>query len=79
MAFTEVLASGKALNAENMEEVYTVFGLDKEQTTTLEVYLQEYFSRIMKKLKELDYEKAKVKKLKSQKTPFKQSSKANSQ
>ena len=79
LAFTEVLASGKALNAEDMEEVYTVFGLDKEQTTTLEVYLQEYFSRIMKKLKELDYEKAKVKKLKSQKTPFKQSSKANSQ
>ena len=79
LAFTEVLASGKALNAENMEEVYTVFGLEKEQTTTLEVYLQEYFSRIMKKLKELDYEKAKVKKLKSQKTPFKQSSKANSQ
>ncbi|MEY3401591.1 MAG: hypothetical protein RLZZ86_1206 [Cyanobacteriota bacterium] len=79
LAFTEVLASGKALNAADMEEVYTVFGLDKEQTTTLEVYLQEYFSRIMKKLKELDYEKAKVKKLKSQKTPFKQSSKANSQ
>ncbi|MDB9458280.1 SDR family oxidoreductase [Dolichospermum circinale CS-1225] len=79
LAFTEVLASGKALNAEDMEEVYTVFGLEKEQTTTLEVYLQEYFSRIMKKLKELDYEKAKVKKLKSQKTPFKQSSKANSQ
>ncbi len=79
LAFTEVLASGKALNAADMDAVYTVFGLDKEQTTTLEVYLQEYFSRIIKKLKELDYEKAKVKKLKSKKTPFKQSSKANSQ
>jgi uncharacterized protein YbjT (DUF2867 family) len=79
LAFTEVLASGKALNAENMDEVYTVFGLDKQQTTTLEVYLQEYFSRIMNKLKQLDYEKAKTKKLKSKKTPFKESSKANSQ
>ncbi|MFM6280581.1 MAG: 3-beta hydroxysteroid dehydrogenase, partial [Dolichospermum sp.] len=51
----------------------------KEQTTTLEAYLQEYFSRIIKKLKELDYEKAKVKKMKSKKTHFKQAPKANSQ
>jgi len=79
LAFTEVLASGKALNAEAMDEVYTIFGLDKQEATTLEAYLQEYFSRIMKKLKELDYEKAKIKKLKNKRTPFKQSSKANSQ
>lgn len=79
LAFTEVLASGKALNAEAMDEVYTIFGLDKQETTTLEAYLQEYFSRIMKKLKELDYEKAKIKKMKNKRTPFKQSSKANSQ
>ncbi|MEH2420699.1 MAG: SDR family oxidoreductase [Nostoc sp.] len=78
LAFTEVLASGKQLNA-SMDEVYTVFGLDQQQTTTLESYLQEYFSRIMKKLKELDYEKNKTKKQKPKKTPFKQSSKVNSQ
>ena len=78
LAFTEVLASGKELNAP-MDEVYTVFGLDQQQTTTLESYLQEYFSRIMKKLKELDYQKNKTKKQKPKKTPFKQSSKANSQ
>ncbi|MEH1909098.1 MAG: SDR family oxidoreductase [Nostoc sp.] len=78
LAFTEVLASGKQLNA-SMDEVYTVFGLDQQQTTTLESYLQEYFSRIMKKLKELDYEKNKNKKQKPKKTPFKQSSKVNSQ
>ncbi|MEH2314774.1 MAG: SDR family oxidoreductase [Nostoc sp.] len=78
LAFTEVLASGKELNAP-MDEVYTVFGLDQQQTTTLESYLQEYFSRIMKKLKELDYQKNKTKKQKSKKTPFKQSSKVNSQ
>ena len=79
LAFTEVLASGKALNAEAMYEVYTIFGLDKQQNTTLEVYLQEYFSRIMNKLKQLDYEKAKSKKLKSKKNAFKESSKTNSQ
>jgi uncharacterized protein YbjT (DUF2867 family) len=69
LAFTEVLASGKSLNA-SMDEVYQVFGLDQQQTTTLESYLQEYFSRIMKKLKELDYEKNKTKKQKTKKTPF---------
>jgi len=78
LAFTEVLASGKQLNA-SMDEVYIVFGLDQQQTTTLESYLQEYFSRIMKKLKELDYQKNKTKKQKPKKTPFKQSSKANRQ
>ncbi|HYW20526.1 MAG TPA: SDR family oxidoreductase [Nodularia sp. (in: cyanobacteria)] len=80
LEFTEVLASGKPLNAP-MDEVYQVFGLDQGQTTTLESYLQEYFSRIMKKLKELDYEKNKSrnKKQKPKKSPFKQSSKVNSQ
>ncbi|MBD2204915.1 SDR family oxidoreductase [Calothrix sp. FACHB-1219] len=79
LAFTEVLASGKPLNA-SMDEVYQVFGLDPQQTTTLESYLQEYFSRIMKKLKELDYEKNKAKKQKSnKKSPFKQPAKINGQ
>ncbi|MBE9197436.1 3-beta hydroxysteroid dehydrogenase, partial [Synechocystis sp. LEGE 06083] len=55
LAFAEVLASGKALTAE-MAPVYEQFGLDPKETTTLESYLQEYFGRIIKKLKELDYE-----------------------
>jgi uncharacterized protein YbjT (DUF2867 family) len=75
LAFTEVLASGKALNAP-MDEVYQVFGLDPKDTTTLESYLQDYFSRIMKKLKELDYQKNKGKKKKEKRSPFK---KVNSQ
>jgi uncharacterized protein YbjT (DUF2867 family) len=77
LAFTEVLASGKPLNA-SMDEVYKVFGFDVSETTTLESYFQEYFNRIMKKLKELDYEKNKSKNKKQQpkRTPFK---KANSQ
>jgi uncharacterized protein YbjT (DUF2867 family) len=75
LAFTEVLASGKPLTA-SMDDVYATFGLDRNETTTVETYLQEYFSRIMKKLKELDYEQTNTKKQKSKKTPFK---KVNSQ
>jgi uncharacterized protein YbjT (DUF2867 family) len=55
LAFAEVLASGKALTAD-MAPVYEEFGLDPKETTTVESYLQEYFGRIIKKLKELDYE-----------------------
>lgn len=72
LAFTEVLATGKPLNAE-MEDVYRVFGLDPQETTTVESYMQEYFGRILKKLKELDYEKTKTKKQQPKRTPFKKS------
>jgi uncharacterized protein YbjT (DUF2867 family) len=60
LAFAEVLATGKALDA-SMDEVYEVFGLDPRDMTTLEDYLQEYFSRITKKLKEIEYEREKQK------------------
>ncbi len=60
LAFAEVVSTGKPLTA-SMDETYTVFGLDPNETTTLESYLQDYFSRILKKLKELDYEKSKGK------------------
>ena len=63
LTFAEVLASGKPLDAP-MDSVYETFGLDPQETTTLEEYMQEYFSRIMKKLKEIDYEKNKGKKKK---------------
>ncbi|MDJ0596665.1 MAG: SDR family oxidoreductase [Pleurocapsa sp. MO_226.B13] len=68
LTFAEVLASGDPLDA-SMEEVYQTFGLDPTETTTLEEYLKEYFSRIMKKLKEIDYEKNKGKKKKG-KIPY---------
>lgn len=57
LAFAEILASGKPLTA-NMDETYATFGIDPAEITTLEDYLDEYFSRIMRKLKELDYEKS---------------------
>lgn len=70
LAFAEVLASGQPLDAP-MDEVYQTFGLDREQTTTLESYLQEYFTRIQTKLKELDYQSQKTKKTKKKRSPFK--------
>ncbi len=66
LAFAEVIATGKPLVA-SMDETYSVFGLDSSDTTTVESYLQEYFERIMKKLRELDYDKQKKQKKKSDK------------
>lgn len=56
LAFAEVLATGKPLTA-SMDDVYPVFGINPQEITTLEAYMQDYFSRIIKKLKELNYEK----------------------
>lgn len=66
LAFTDVLTSGAPLEAD-MGPVYEVFGLDPAETTTLEDYLEEYFSRILKRLKELNYDQKKDKK---KKLPF---------
>lgn len=73
LSFTEVLASGKPLDA-SMDETYKAFDIDKSEITTLESYLQEYFNRITKKLRELDIQQNKNKKKKEKRTPFKQSS-----
>jgi uncharacterized protein YbjT (DUF2867 family) len=70
LAFAEVLASGQPLDAP-MEGVYQQLGLDPKQTTTLESYLQEYYTRIMKKLKELDYEKKQKEAKNKKRSPFK--------
>lgn len=68
LAFAEVVASGNPLDA-SMDETYETFGIDPKELTTLEAYMQDYFNRILKKLKEFEYEKEKAKKRK--KTPFK--------
>jgi uncharacterized protein YbjT (DUF2867 family) len=67
LAFAEILATGKPLNAD-MTETYKVLGLDPKDNTTIESYMQEYFGRIVKKLKELEYEKEKQKQAKSGKS-----------
>jgi uncharacterized protein YbjT (DUF2867 family) len=64
LAFAEILATGKPLNAD-MTETYQILGLDPKDNTTIESYMQEYFSRIVKKLRELEYEKEKQKQAKS--------------
>ena len=69
LAFAEVVSTGKPLTAP-MDAIYTVFGLDASETTTLEAYMQDYFGRILKKLKELDYEKSKGKKKNDQKRTY---------
>lgn len=69
LAFAEVLANGQPLQA-SMEETYQTFGIDPSEITTLDAYLQEYFSRILKKLKELEYEQEKQKKRKQKSNPF---------
>ncbi|MEO0409971.1 MAG: NAD(P)H-binding protein, partial [Cyanobacteria bacterium P01_A01_bin.135] len=68
LAFMEVVASGRPLKAE-MDETYKAFDIDPDSVTTLEGYLKEYFDRIMKKLREIEYEKQKAKKKK--RSPFK--------
>jgi uncharacterized protein YbjT (DUF2867 family) len=71
LAFTEVLASGRPLNAP-MGDVYTAFEIDPASIATLESYMQDYFSRILKKLKEIDYDKEQQKS-KKKRSPFKSS------
>lgn len=63
LAFTEVVATGKPLTAP-MDDVYQTFDLNSQEMTTLESYMQEYFSRIMKKLKEVEYAQEQAKKKK---------------
>jgi uncharacterized protein YbjT (DUF2867 family) len=73
LAFTEVIAAGEPMTAD-MTKTYETFGIEQKDITTLEGYLQEYFSRIMKKLREIDYEKQKQKERERRKrSPFKSS------
>jgi len=50
MTYAEVLASGIPLDAD-MKETYKIFGLEEEDMTTLESYMQDYFSRMLLYLK----------------------------
>ncbi|MGF1602301.1 MAG: SDR family oxidoreductase [Thermosynechococcaceae cyanobacterium] len=68
LAFTEVVVASDPLDAP-MEETYKAFDIDPNKIATLEGYMQDYFGRILKKLRELDYEKNK--KSSRKRTPFK--------
>lgn len=66
LAFTEVVVGEEPMTAP-MDEVYGTFQINPEDITTVEEYMGEYFSRIMKKLKELNYDREKASK---KKLPF---------
>jgi uncharacterized protein YbjT (DUF2867 family) len=56
LAFAEVLATGDNFNSD-MTNVYPVFNFELSETVTLERYMQDYFGRILRRLKELSDEK----------------------
>lgn len=55
LAFTDVLSGGRNISAD-MKETYELLGMDESQVTELDDYLQQYFSRILKKLKDVGAE-----------------------
>lgn len=60
MTYADVLESGIPLTAE-MGAVCNTLGIDPSELTSLESYLQDYFNRILRKLKELEYKEPKMK------------------
>ncbi len=50
-AFADILSSSETFSAP-MEETYKMLDVDPSSITTLESYLQEYYTNIMKKLKQ---------------------------
>ena len=51
-AFADILSSSETFSAP-MEETYKMLDIDPSSITTLEAYLQEYYTSIMKKLKQV--------------------------
>ncbi len=51
-AFADILSSSETFSAP-MDETYKLLDIDPSSITTLESYLQEYYTNIMKKLKQV--------------------------
>eukprot|EP00670_Eutreptiella_braarudii_P006216 CAMPEP_0174284920 /NCGR_PEP_ID=MMETSP0809-20121228/7108_1 /TAXON_ID=73025 ORGANISM="Eutreptiella gymnastica-like, Strain CCMP1594" /NCGR_SAMPLE_ID=MMETSP0809 /ASSEMBLY_ACC=CAM_ASM_000658 /LENGTH=500 /DNA_ID=CAMNT_0015380575 /DNA_START=20 /DNA_END=1522 /DNA_ORIENTATION=+ len=52
LAFSELLSNNTEFNAP-MEDVYEILGLDASETQTLESYLNEYYKKMLGRLKEV--------------------------
>ena len=53
MAFAEVTSSGEHLDAD-MSKTYKILDFKKEDMTSLEIYIKEYYQQILKRLKEME-------------------------
>ena len=53
LAFAEVTSSGESLDAD-MSKTYEILDLKKEDMTSLESYIKEYYQQILKRLKEME-------------------------
>ena len=53
LAFAEVTSSGVALDSD-MSNTYELLDLKKEEITSLESYIKEYYQQILKRLKEME-------------------------
>tara|TARA_Y100001970_G_scaffold179604_2_gene218670 strand:+ start:353 stop:1315 length:963 start_codon:yes stop_codon:yes gene_type:complete len=53
LAFAEVTSSGESLDAD-MSKTYEILDMKKEDMTTLEIYIKEYYQQILKRLKEME-------------------------
>jgi len=62
LAFTNLLIE-KQLFSLSMEEFYSIFKTNSKEFNSLDNYLQEYFSRILKKMKELNEQESITKEL----------------
>ena len=56
LAFSNFLLEKQSFDI-SMNQFYEIFGINSNEFNTLEAYLQEYFSSILKKMKELNEEK----------------------
>nr|WCH56109.1 hypothetical protein [Calliblepharis sp.] len=54
LAFIEVISRGDSFNT-SMNDVFHLLHFNNKEMIVLEIYMQEYFTKIMKKLKELNY------------------------
>jgi hypothetical protein len=53
LAFAEVTSSGESLDAD-MRKTYEILDLKKEDMTSLDSYIKEYYQQILKRLKEME-------------------------